>query len=352
MSVTRLSRGIALAIGVSVLAACGTPLVRGTGAGSAGAGAGVSGSGAKAVRSDEQPETRVDRARLEAVLGTLTGKVPMPDGRLIKERGGEAGRTLTREFLAASLEALGYTVERHVYSNRGTNILAKLPAQTRTDEYVLVGAHMDSVSNAGADDNGSGSAAVLELATVLKDLPGRKVNLIFAWFDQEELGLVGSYKLAADYRKQKLNVTSVHTLDMVGWDSDKDNAIEIERPDANLWDWYVQANKTHGLNYPLSRTNSGSTDHVAFRSEGFTSVGVCEEWVHGDTTPHYHRRSDTYETINFDYLAAVTKLVAATTGDIVRKAKPPALSTRIPHDRFPGRERHFHPHGFDSLLGD
>ena len=356
MSVRRFGRGIALAIGVSVLAACGTPYVRGTGA-PGGATATLGGSiGSKAAsgkaRADEQPEAKVDRVRLDAVMATLSGKKALPDGRVIRERGGDAGRTITRDFLVASLEALGYTVERHAYATKGANILAKLPAQDPTDEYVLVGAHLDSVSNAGADDNGSGSAAVLEMATVLKDLPGRKVNLIFAWFDQEELGLVGSYQLARDFKKQKLKITSVHTLDMVGWDADKDNAIEIERPDANLWDWYVMANKTHDLNYPLYRTNSGSTDHVAFRAEGFTSVGVCEEWANGDTTPYYHRRTDTYETINFDYLTAVTKLVAATTADIVRKVAPPKASPRIPHNRFPGRERHFHPQGFNLDTGN
>lgn len=348
MSVTRLSRGIALAIAVSVLAACGTPLVRETVPGN---GPGVFARGAQGPEANDLPESKVDKARLEAVLGTLSGKRALPDGRLIKERGGDAGRAITRDFLAMSLEALGYTVERHAYSSRGANILAKLPAEIPTAEHILVGAHMDSVGNAGADDNGSGSAAVLEVATVLRDLPGRKVNLIFAWFDQEELGLVGSYKLAADFRKAGMALTAVHTLDMVGWDSDRDGAIEIERPDANLWDWYVMVNKTHGLGYPLYRTNSGSTDHVAFRSEGFPSVGVCEEWVNGDTTPHYHRRSDAYETINFDYLAGVTRLVAATVADMVRKVAPPPPSARIPHDRFPGRERHFHPHGFDTLLG-
>ena len=75
-----------MAIGVSVLAACGTPLVRGT---VAGTGLDPARSGSKSVRADEQPESRVDKARLEAVLATLTGKKPFPDGRIIKERSEE-----------------------------------------------------------------------------------------------------------------------------------------------------------------------------------------------------------------------------------------------------------------------
>src|SRR5688500_3760742 len=127
---------------------------------------------------------------------------------------------------------------------------------------------MDSVSNAGTIDNGSGSTAVLEAATVLRNLPGRKVNIIFAWFDEEELGLIGSEAMAADYKKQGLKISSVHTMDMMGWDKDGDKAIEIERPDGVLWDYYKMVNEKHQLNYKLARTNSGSTDHVAFRAEG------------------------------------------------------------------------------------
>jgi hypothetical protein len=336
---------VGLGVAATALVACGQPV--GQLAGQLSGRGSAPGRFARS-RGDEPPEARVDKARLEATMATLTGKKATPDGSLIKERGGSEGREFTRKFLEKALADLGYPVERHKYSDRGTNLLAHLPAESPTDEFILVGAHMDSVSNAGADDNGSGSTAVLEAATVLKDLSGRKVNVIFAWFDQEELGLVGSYKLAADFRKQKKKLSSVHTLDMVGWDADKDNAIEIERPDGALWDWYQAANKRHGLNYPLARTNSGSTDHVAFRAEGFTAVGLCEEWAGDDTTPHYHRKSDTYETINFDYLAAVTKLTVATVSDLTRKVQAPPASPRLPHNRFPGREHGFHPGGLDA----
>ncbi|PKL75639.1 MAG: hypothetical protein CVV27_14310, partial [Candidatus Melainabacteria bacterium HGW-Melainabacteria-1] len=258
------------------------------------------------------------------------------------------GRALTREYISKTLESMGYTVEPHRYRNNGINITARLLASVPSDEYILLGAHMDSVRNAGADDNNSGSSAVLEAARVLRELPDRKVNLLFAWFDEEELGLVGSYALARELKKQGLKVSSVHTLDMVGWDSDRDGVIEVEQPDANLWEYYQQANQAHGLKLPLSRTSSGDTDHVAFRREGFTAVGLCEEWVGGDTTPHYHRRSDAYTTLNFDYLSNVTRLTVAAVGDLSRGVKGPLLTTRVPHNRFPGRPRPFHA-SYDHL---
>lgn len=291
-------------------------------------------------------ETNVEQGRLEANLAVLTGKAAMAAGQTIPERGTVQGRAFTRAHLTATLEGYGYTVERHTYRSNGENVFTRLMAETPTDEYILIGAHMDSVKNAGANDNGTGTVAVLEVARVMKGLTGRKVNVIFAWFDEEELGLVGSYAMAKDFRKKGLNITSVHTIDMMGWDSDGDRAVEIERPDGPLWDYYQMVNKTHGLNLKLTRTSSGDTDHVAWRSEGFAAVGLCEEWANKDTTPHYHKKTDDYNTINFPYLASTTRLLAAVIGDLARAVPAPATTRFIPHDRFPGRDRP-HVHGHD-----
>ena len=288
------------------------------------------------------PEKEVSRETLETLAGMLTGARPLPDGQVIAERGTTAGRNLTRQFIVKTLEEMGYQPQLHNYRASDSNILVHLPASTPSDETILVGAHLDSVRNPGADDNNSGTVAVLEAARVLQQLKDRKVNLIFAWFDEEELGLVGSRALAREYKKQGKKLASVHTLDMVGWDSDQDNAIEIEQPDGELWDYYQMVNKSHELNLPLIRTSSGDTDHVAFRNEGFKSVGLCEEWVSKDTTPHYHRRSDQFGTLNFNYLTNVTRLMVATISDLSRGVAAPMIQTRVDHSRFPARPRLSH----------
>lgn len=288
------------------------------------------------------PETNVEQKKIEEYLSVLSGKVSYGSSK-IPERGSKEGRLQTRNFIKSQLESMGYKVEYHKYRNNGENIFVKLMADSEnSSEYILAGAHMDSVSNAGANDNGTGSSSVLELARVMKDTTGRKVNIIFAWFDEEELGLVGSYAMAKDFKKQGIKISSVHTIDMMGWDSDKDKAVEIERPDGHLWDYYVNANKNHGLNLKLARTNSGSTDHVAFRESGFDSVGLCEEWAGGDTTPHYHRKTDTYDSIDFSYLTSSTRLFAAVIDDLSKGIVLKKTSPILPHTNFPGRERHFH----------
>lgn len=300
-----------------------------------------SGVTAQAMRSIEQ---QVSQQRLASHLAILTGKSPMPDGSIVAERGTVDGRSRTRQYLVGALEQLGYTVERHTYRKNGENLFVRLMASVPSTEYVLLGAHLDSVRNAGANDNGTGTSAVLEAAALLKQLEGRKVNILLAWFDEEEQGLIGSVAMAESFKRQGMQITSAHTIDMMGWDKDGDRAVEIERPDGGLWDYYRMVNENHGLNLPLVRTNSGSTDHVAFRDAGFESVGLCEEWAGGDTTPHYHKRTDTYETVNLDYLASTTRLMVAAVGDLSRKVPGPAPTKRLPHDMFPGRDHLFHHH--------
>jgi Zn-dependent M28 family amino/carboxypeptidase len=294
-----------------------------------------------AVRAD-RPEDAVSVDRLKATMAVLAGTSAIPGGTLIPERGGIAGRELTRQFLISQLQEYGFKVERHTYRTNGENIVGRLMATTPTDEYILIGAHLDSVNNHGADDDGSGSTSILETARALSLMPDRKVNIMVAWFDEEELGLVGSKYLAREYRKQGLNITSVHCIDMMGWDSDGDRRVEVARPEGDLWTVYQHVNETHGLKLPLSRVNTGSSDHVSWANEGFKSVLLCEEWNGGDTTPHYHRKTDTYETINFDFVAAGTKLMTAVVSDLTRKMRGPAPQPFIPHNRFPGRDLHCH----------
>lgn len=300
------------------------------------------------AKNNKKAETFIDKARMESYLKVLTGKVPAIDDKIIPERGTVEGRELTRAYLSKTLKELGYQVELHNYRKNGTNVIAKLPAQTPTDEYIVLGAHMDSVKNNGADDNASGSTAVLEAATVLPKLEGRKVNILFMWFDEEELGLIGSSYIANEYKKQKMKINSVHTIDMLGWDSNGNNGIEVARPDSFLWGYYNTVNKNHGLNFPLTRTSTSASDHSSFSKNGFPSVCLSEEWTLGDTTPHYHRSTDKFETINIDYLSNSLKLIVAVVGDLSLKILPPINAIFIPHDKFPGKERHFHNNPIDE----
>ncbi len=92
---------------------------------------------------------------------------------------------------ATAFAAAGFTVERHDYGS-GVNVVGVLPGLSASKDQVVVSAHYDAVPDCpGADDNGTGTAAVLEAARVLGQAR-YDLTLVVACWDEEERGLIGS----------------------------------------------------------------------------------------------------------------------------------------------------------------
>ena len=232
------------------------------------------------------------------------------------ERSTAANRASTRAILTGELVDLGYHVEAHIYGT-GENPYARLDGDG--DEVVVIGAHFDTVPGSpGANDNATGVAMVLAAARYLADVDCRRRDVIFVLFDQEEIGLVGSRAFAQFLVSSGDDVVAVHTIDQMGWDNDVDRAVELERASAGLAGVYSDAKSAGGLTMPLVQTQTGSTDHVAFREQGFRAIGLTEEFVSGDTTPHYHLSTDTIPTVDFGYLASTSELFLLTLARVVR----------------------------------
>ncbi len=197
----------------------------------------------------------------------------------------------------------------------GVNLYAELRATVPSEEWIVLGAHYDTVRVApGADDDGSGVTAVLLAAERLVDLKVRRRNVLFAFFDQEELGLVGSSVfvkfLVADGRK----VVAAHPIDKNGRDGDGDRAVQHGPADAETrGDPFVAlyekaAARTQGIG-PVIRTRMGRSDHVSFLDAGIPAVLITQEYEGGDWTPHYHRKTDTCANVHFGYLTTAAALV-------------------------------------------
>jgi Zn-dependent M28 family amino/carboxypeptidase len=244
------------------------------------------------------------------IVGALTGHSEIAPGVTLDDRASTSARNHTRAYLQDTLGDLGLTAELHTYET-GANVWARIPATTGSDETVVLGAHFDTVTGSpGANDNATGVAAVVATARYLTGLPCRSRDVIIVLFDQEEIGYVGSWHFASMLDSAGTEVISVHSVDQMGWDADGDRAIELERADPGLYELYAEAVATADLDIPLIQTGTGGTDHVAFREWGFAAIGITEEYVSGDTTPHYHLASDQYGTVNFPYLASTTELLA------------------------------------------
>jgi acetylornithine deacetylase/succinyl-diaminopimelate desuccinylase-like protein len=215
-------------------------------------------------------------------------------------------RDAARTKLANELSALGWTPQQHSYAG-GINVHASIPATMGNGMRIVVGAHFDTVGGSpGANDNASGCAVVLAIARYLKDTPCRTAPVTIAFFDQEETGLVGSRAFAQTL--SAATVRAVHTIDQVAWDADADRVFELELPTTALEQEWRGAAAVVGVS--ISVTATSGTDHESFRNRGFAAVGLTEEYVGGDTSPHRHLASDTAATVNAPYLVLAAKLTA------------------------------------------
>lgn len=256
------------------------------------------------------------------IIQRLTGQSPVMGGRYLGIRSTPEQRQWSADYLHAELLNAGLNAQRHQYKRSyeifvlnlflapmsGTNVYAEVPATTDANEYVIVGAHYDTEPGSpGANDNATGVAAVMALAQQINQLQVREKHFMFVFFDQEEDDATGSKAFAEMIQEKGLKVHSVHTIDMLGWDADGDEAIEIELPTEELKALYEAA--ASQLQIPIRTTSVSSSDHSSFRNLGYPAIGITEEYANGDSTPHYHLPTDTVDTVNFDYLANGTQLI-------------------------------------------
>ncbi len=245
----------------------------------------------------------------QRIVGALSGEIEISPGVRMLHRASAGERAATRLFLQDEFTALGYTPTTHDYAT-GKNVVATLDATTGTGGLIIVGAHFDSVpASPGAADNATGVAIVLATARYLRELPVRHHPVAFVLFDEEELGLKGSKAYAASLVTAGTDVTGAHIFDMLSFDGDGDRAVELWSPSPQLTALYEQ----HGTlaNTPIQPVTFSRSDHQAFLDVGLPAVGIGEEFVANDHTPHYHLATDTYDRVSFAHLAVVTHLAMA-----------------------------------------
>ncbi|MFD2586763.1 M28 family metallopeptidase [Croceitalea marina] len=254
------------------------------------------------------------------IISKLTGKEVIDAGIYLHQRATYKERFITANYLAKELRNLGWFSELQNYRksqsnyfldlffrpNRGNNVVGKLLATVTTKEYIILGAHYDSERNSpGAVDNASGVALCLALAKELKQLEHRNYNVLIVFFDQEEDDEVGSTTYVESIQKKILDVNSVHIFDLIGYDSDGDFALTLQSPTPFLEEIYRSEAEVRKI--PIQIINGAGSDNKPFMEAGYPTVHPFEEL--DDRTPYYHSSKDTYETINFGFLANTTQYI-------------------------------------------
>ncbi len=215
---------------------------------------------AAACGSDPTPLPAVDANRYAADLEALAAQPRQPNS---------AGWKAAQELCLTRFEELGYTVELHSYLT-GVNVIGTRLGTSLPDEKVVVSAHYDSVTNcAGADDNASGVAGVLEAARVLAVRPSARTLVVACW-DEEERGLIGSRNWVQREVESGSIVTANYVFEMIGYRSSEPNSQELDRQLASVFpdqSAAIEANENRGDFILVIHDESSAPEVVPFTTK-------------------------------------------------------------------------------------
>ena len=221
---------------------------------------------------------------------------------------------LAEDYLFEKLSSYGLSTERINYAPNGTNIVAIQEGETYADEFYMICAHYDGVTTYCADDNASGTAAVIEAARLLTkmELP---YSVIYALWDEEEIGLIGSKDYAND---TELDIRGVINIDMIGWDGDDDGLVEIHTKNISsspeITNIMIEVNDLYELNLDPDVQNPGASasDHSSFWNIDVGAILLIEAYYNGDFNPYYHSPQDRISLFNLPYFHSASKLAIGT----------------------------------------
>lgn len=199
------------------------------------------------------------------------------------------------------------------------NVLGMIPGKN-TKEYVIVGAHFDHLGidpvldgdqiYNGADDNASGVSAVLQIARAfLASGQQPERNVIFAFWDGEEKGLLGSkyFVQTCPFLSQ---IKGYLNFDMIGRNNKPQQPKQVvyfyTAAHPGFGDWLKEDIRKYGLqlepDYRAWENPIGGSDNGSF-----AKVGIPIIWYHTDGHPDYHQPSDHADRLNWDKVVEITK---------------------------------------------
>lgn len=229
------------------------------------------------------------------------------------------------EYLTEMYTNYGFEVSRFDFSDGySPNIVAELNGKTHPEQIVVIGAHYDSRSTnsydvtqraPGADDNGSGTMNLLELARIIGEN-----GLTFDYtirlcsFSGEEQGLLGSRAMAKQWAADGVDVVAMFNGDMLGWKL-PNTPITLGMKDRYVALWLLQvANSISSLyvpELPISVSPSCCSDHQGFTEAGYPAVGFFENPGSASDYPHYHKSTDLLQYVNFEQSLLISRAMMA-----------------------------------------
>jgi len=220
------------------------------------------------------------------------------------------------------------------YGYYQNNVIAIEQGYEYPDQYIVLGAHYDSVNQdgpiyetsmafaPGADDNASGTAALLELARILKlNNYQSKYSIRFVAFAMEELGLYGSYYDANYILTQGIDVITMINSDMIGYNPNQPYVFTVNNyPNAdNLTNLALQIGESLNMQMETDTSMIHRSDSWAYHQIGIPAIFFSENTF----TPYYHTSQDLLANIQVPYIAQTIKLVASLLVNVTNMPETP-----------------------------
>jgi hypothetical protein len=264
-----------------------------------------------------------------AFEGTLSGEWPaLVDNALytITSRATTSGLPIQKatQYVYEHMQALGLSTGFHDWSVRGyngRNVAGTITGTTLPNEIILLTAHLDDVPGygmaPGADDNASGSVALLLAADILSEYRFAR-TLRFVFFTGEEQGLLGSQQYAAKVHGEGENIVAVCNLDMIAWDSLDGPVMRLHTrngsaEDQGIAEVFTNVVTAYNLNLtPVIETDGNSaSDHASFWAQGYPAILAIED-NRNDFNRYYHSVSDRLYHLNLAYFNDSVKAAEGT----------------------------------------
>jgi Peptidase family M28 len=284
---------------------------------------------------------------------TVLDVARLADDGLKGRNNGTPGSALARGYLIQQLKPIARGLDSSATGDAaytqslpgGTNVLAVIPGTDLADRYVVVGAHYDHLGDScsttctqdtifnGATDNATGVAAALAIARAIAAQPTKpRRSVIFAFWDEEEDGLVGSR-----YYVQHPLVPLANTVGYVNFDIQGSNvlpslrntsfAVASETGGPRLQDIVRSAIAARSLDTEMlsSIFGQGRSDYV-----NFTGASVPTVFFTDATGPCYHTVDDEIGVVDFDKLDVQVATALAVTRALADTSDPPAFASGTP----------------------
>lgn len=261
------------------------------------------------------------------------------------------GLRAAADYIEQTLRAAGHRPARQVVPVGGEefhNIEVRIPGAERGDEVLVVGAHYDTVRGTpGADDNASGVAVLLELARAFAGIrPQRSLRLV-AFVNEEEpfsgTAAMGSLHYARQARAAGERIVGMISLEMLGYYTDAPDSQgypplvghfypergnflafvgnlasrDFVRETIRLVRRHARV-PTEGMAAPDLLEDIRRSDHLGFWELGYPALMVTD--TANFRNPNYHRRGDTYDTLDYATMARVTSALARGIEDLAGAA--------------------------------